>query len=506
VPSPAADVDVLVVGAGPTGLALAAQVHRHGASVRVVDRNREQVHESRALAVQARTLEVLRGTGVTDRLVARGRQSVQLVLHGSGANARVPLFDAGVGDTQYPYILFVSQAETEAALADHLTAEGVAVERGVELVDLERPVGETVAARLAGPDATAASCRARYVVGCDGAHSTVRRLVGIPFRGKAYEQAFVLADLEVDGPVEPAAVHTWFGRRGLLFLFPLGSPATWRLIATRGSPGEERPDPVSLPALQGLVDEVTGGQLRLRAPVWLDDFRLACRQAAAYRDAAVFLAGDAAHVHSPAGGQGMNTGVQDAWNLGWKLALVARGSAPPELLGSYEAERIPVGRAVLRLTDRLFTLATDRRVTAVRTHVLPRLAPLVMRLPGRSRAFRRVAQLSLAYRRSPAVADGVRRGGLLAGDRLPDAPVRVGGRAVRLHGLVAAPGFHVLVTGGAVPPRLGDGPVTVHRLYGAPLPLAAAGPYVVVRPDGYVGQAGERRADAERYLARWCRR
>ena len=503
-PSPAADVDVLVVGAGPTGLALAAQVHRHGASVGVVDRNPEQVHESRALAVQARTLEVLRGTGVTDRLVARGRQGVQLVLHGSGTNARVPLFDAGVGDTEYPYILFVSQAETEAALADHLTAEGVAVERGVELVELDRRTGEVVVARLAGPDG-ATTCRARYVVGCDGAHSTVRRLVGIPFRGKSYEQAFVLADLEVDGPVEPAAVHTWFGRRGLLFLFPLGSPATWRLVATRGSPGEEQPDPVTLPALQGLVDEVTGGRLRLRAPAWLDDFGLACRQAAGYRAGAVFLAGDAAHVHSPAGGQGMNTGVQDAWNLGWKLALVARGSAPPELLGSYEAERIPVGRAVLRLTDRLFTLATDRRVTAVRSHLLPRLAPLVMRLPVRSAAFRRVAQLSVAYRRSPAVADGGRRGGLLAGDRLPDAPVRAGGRAVRLHELVAAPGFHVLVTGGAAPPRLGGAPVTVHRLDGSLWPLMAAGPYVVVRPDGYVGQTGERRADAERYLARWCR-
>jgi 2-polyprenyl-6-methoxyphenol hydroxylase-like FAD-dependent oxidoreductase len=504
VPTPAADVDVLVVGAGPTGLALAAQVHRHGASVRVVDRDPEQVHESRALAVQARTLEVLRGTGVTDRLVARGRQGVRLVLHGSGTSARVPLFDAGVGDTEYPYILFVSQAETEAALADHLAAEGVAVERGVELVGLERPVGEAVVVRLAGPDATA-TCRARYVVGCDGANSTVRRLVGIPFRGKAYQQAFVLADLEVDGPVEPAAVHTWFGRRGLLFLFPLGSPATWRLIATRGSPGEERPDPVSLPALQALVDEVAGGQLRLRAPVWLDDFGLACRQAAAYRDGAVFLAGDAAHVHSPAGGQGMNTGVQDAWNLGWKLALVARGSAPQELLASYEAERIPVGRAVLQLTDRLFALATDRRATAVRAHLLPRLAPLVMRLPVRSAAFRRVAQLSVAYRRSAAVADGGHRGGLLAGDRLPDAPVRVAGRGVRLHELVAAPGFHVLVTGGAPPPRLGGGPVTAHRLDGDSRPLAAAGPYVVVRPDGYVEQVGERRADAERYLARWCR-
>jgi 2-polyprenyl-6-methoxyphenol hydroxylase-like FAD-dependent oxidoreductase len=501
--SPEGDVDVLVVGAGPTGLALAAQAHRHGASVRIVDRDPDQVHESRALAVQARTLEVLRGTGVTDRLVARGNPAVRLVLHGSGTSSRVPLFDAGVGDTEFPYILFVSQAETEAALADHLTSRGVVVERGVELVDLERRGGEVVA-QLAGSGSTS-TCRAAYVVGCDGAHSAVRGLVGIPFRGRAYEQAFVLADLEADGPIEAGALHTWFGPRGLLFLFPLGSPTTWRLVATRGQPGDRRAGPVTLPVLQRLVDEVTRGQLVLRDPVWLDDFGVACRQAAAYGAGSVFLAGDAAHVHSPAGGQGMNTGIQDAWNLGWKLALVARGAAPPALLDSYEAERLPAGREVLRLTDRLYTVATTRRAAAVRTHVLPRLAPLVMRLPVRSAAFRRVAQLTVGYRGSPAVAPTGRRRGLLPGDRLPDAPVRVGGRAVPLHGLVAAPGFHVLVTGGASPPRLPGGPVTVHRLDGAPRRLAAAGRYVVVRPDGYVGQAGDRRVDAEGYLARWCR-
>ncbi|HSK27832.1 MAG TPA: FAD-dependent monooxygenase [Jiangellales bacterium] len=494
-------VDVLVVGAGPTGLALAAQAHRHGASVRIVDRAPDQVHESRALAVQPRTLEVLRGTGVSDRLVARGNDGIRLVLHGARRTARLPLFDAGVDDTAYPFVLFVSQAETESALADHLAVLGVRVERGVELTRLEQH-GDVVRAGLDGRDGRA-DALARFVVGCDGSRSTVRQLAGIPFRGKAYPQAFVLADVEVDGPLEQGAVHTWFTSMGLMFLFPLGSPATWRLITTRGRPEEAPTEPVGLEGLQRSVDQVTGSTLRLRDPVWLSDFRVSCRQAARYRAGRVLLAGDAAHVHSPAGGQGMNTGIQDAWNLGWKLALVARGIAPDSLLDSYESERLPVGRDVLRLTDRLFTVATSPRVAWARTRVVPRVAPLVMRLPVRSAGFRRVGQLSVGYRGSPAVAPPERRRGLGPGDRLPDAPVTVAGMRTRLHDLVGGPGFHVLVLGDSSAPRANRAYVSVHWVARPPRALARADRYVVVRPDGYVGALTARAAGVEQYLTRF---
>ena len=230
----------------------------------------------------------------------------------------------------------------------------------MELVDYAA-AEEHVACTLRHQDGSIEHLRARYLAGCDGPRSSVRRLAGIPFEGGSYPQTFALGDLEVDGNLERGAAHAFVGARGMLF-FPLGRPASWRMIGMRPAvPGaaehEEPPEP-SLADMQTLVDAFTGGELRLRDPVWLTYFRLHHRQAVHYRAGRLFVAGDAAHVHSPAGAQGMNTGIQDAWNLGWKLALVDRGLADEALLDSYEAERWPIGRFVLRFTDRATTIAT----------------------------------------------------------------------------------------------------------------------------------------------------
>src|SRR6266540_1514870 len=254
-------VEVLVVGAGPTGLALAAHLRAFASHVRIVDRQPDRTHESRALAIQPRTLEVLAGLGVTPEL---------LVL---------------------------------APAAEHVTC------------------------RLLPPDGRHETVAARYVVGCDGAHSTVRHLAGIGFEGSAYPQTFLLADLEADG-LEPGAAHTYLTGAGMLFFFPLGTPATWRMLAMR-PPGDQTPADaeVSLAELQAITASYTTDPLRLRDPVWMTRFRLHLRAATRYQTGRVFLAGDAAHVHSPAGAQGMNTGVQDAVNLAWKLALACSGAA-----------------------------------------------------------------------------------------------------------------------------------------------------------------------------------
>jgi len=495
-------VDVLVVGAGPTGLALAAQAHAHCASVRVVDRAPTAAHESRALVVQPRTMEVLSGPGVTATLVRRGRTTVRLVLHAGARAARVPLFDLGLDDCPYPFLLFVSQAETEAVLVAHLAGRGVEIERGVELVGLEQDASE-VRCSLAGVGADA-PVRARYVVGCDGVGSTVRGLVGIPFEGGRYPHRFALADLEVDGELDTGAVHAYLAGRGMLFLFPLGRPASWRLLGILPRSADGPPVPPSMTELQVLADEFTGGAVRLRDPVWLSDFRLRHRLAARYRAGRVFLAGDAAHAHSPAGGQGMNAGIQDAWNLGWKLALVAREEARPELLDSYETERRPVGRALLRFTDRLFSIATSTRlpVRLARLHVAPRVAPLVGRLPAPVRAagFRRVAELDVSYRRSPAVEDRrpPRAPGPRAGDRVPDAPVVGPDGPTTVHRLVGSPGHHVLLVGPSSGwdarrlDALRSAGVAVHLLDGLTGPAvrrlgSATASQYVVRPDGHLG-------------------
>jgi 2-polyprenyl-6-methoxyphenol hydroxylase-like FAD-dependent oxidoreductase len=470
-------------------------------------------------------------------------------MHAGHRTVAVPLFDMGLADTSYPYLLFLSQAETERVLGEYLDRHRAdrhrtAVERGVELVGIDAPAGDDhVTCRLRHRDGRDETIRVRYLVGCDGGHSTVRRLAGIPFEGYAYPQTFLLADLEVDG-LQTGAAHTFLSGAGMLFFFPLGRPATWRMLAMRppGDPGAaggadpaaETTGPVPLGQLQAVADRYAGG-LRLHDPVWTSDFRLHNRGAIRYRAGRVFLAGDAAHVHSPAGAQGMNTGIQDATNLGWKLALVCRGAATPALLDTYEPERVPVGRAARRLSDRAFTVATSRRLLArlARTQVAPRLAPLAAHLgPARAAAFRTISELSISYRRSPASTEGEHRPrrGPKAGDRLPDAPLVLDGRPTTLHGVLSAPGYHVLLCGPARawPPRapvtlaapwkglvgvhrLGpDGePGTLHDATGTALDRLGCDPYravhYLIRPDGHVAYraAGAALAGLHRYLDRW---
>jgi 2-polyprenyl-6-methoxyphenol hydroxylase-like FAD-dependent oxidoreductase len=531
-------LDVLVVGAGPTGLALAAQLRAFGVRFRLVDRLVDRGHESRALAIQPRTLEVLAPFGVTEELVQRGNPAVRVRMHVGHRVVPITLFDIGIADTAYPFLLFLSQAETERVLAEQLDRDGLTVERGVELVNLDPASGldlasEPVTCRLCHNDGRQEVVRARYVVGCDGAHSTVRQRAGIGFTGHAYPQTFLLADLEVDG-LEPDAVHSYLAGTGILFFFPLGEPATWRLLAMRSATAPEGGE-VTLAELQAQVDAWASDRLRLRDPVWMTDFRIHLRSAARYRAGRVFLAGDAAHIHSPAGAQGMNTGIQDAINLGWKLALVTRGAANPALLDTYEAERAPVGQMVLRLTNRLFTLPTTANplIRAARTGLAPRLAPLVLRFTAlRRTGLRTVSQLAIRYRKSPASTDGPRSParGPKAGDRLPDAPVIHNGRSSTLHAALAQPGYHLLLCGltTAWPPERAaaaaarwPGLLTVHRLGTQPVPgtlhdpdgtalhrlglRAASTAHYLVRPDGHIGYraGGTNLAGAHAYLAKW---
>jgi 2-polyprenyl-6-methoxyphenol hydroxylase-like FAD-dependent oxidoreductase len=525
--------DVVVVGAGPTGLTLAAQLQAMGAICRIVDRQPDRAHESRALAVQPRTLEVLRGLGITEKLVARGNDAVWVQLHTGSRGVRVRLFGLGLDDTAYPFLLFVSQAETEQVLDDHLAAGGVQVERQVELVGFHAdPDG--VSCTLRHAHGRTEQVRTRYLAGCDGAASTVRRGAGIPFQGGAYPQTFALADLEVDGDLAADAAHAFLGQTGLLFFFPLGRPASWRLLGMHPTlQGRREPARPSLAELQALSDLFTGGRLRLRDPVWTTWFRLAHRHAAPYQVGRVFLAGDAAHVHSPAGAQGMNTGIQDAWNLGWKLALVARGLATEALLDSYDAERRPVGGFVVRFTDRAFAVATSTNpiLRAARTQLVPRLLPLALRFDrALAYGFRTVSQLGISYRHSAAVQEGhpAPRRGPKAGDRLPDARVARDGQVCWLGEALAAPSFHLLLCG-----RLGDWHagqlaavrgrhrevLAVHHLTREAAPgglhdvdgqaftrLGVEQPaHYLIRPDGHVGYraAGTDLDGLQRHLAHW---
>ena len=348
----------------------------------------------------------------------------------------------------------------------------------------------------------------------------------------------MLADVEAEAEgLEPGAAHVYLSERGMLFFFPLGTPATWRMQAMRPTPEPDtNPDaPVTLAQLQAITDRYTTDRLRLHDPVWTTEFRLHNRGAARYRSGPVFLAGDAAHVHSPAGAQGMNTGIQDAIDLGWKLARTSRGTAVPTLLDTYEPERLPVGRAVLRFTDRAFTIATSRNplLRLIRTRLVPRLAPLALRVtPLRAAAFRTISQLAIHYRHSPASTEGPHapRRGPKAGDRLPDAQVTRDGHRTTLHTELAAPTYHLLACGPAhswPPDSLAAAAerrpqqLTVHRLSPDPLPGALWDPngtalrrlgldhrhaaHYLIRPDGHIGYraAGADLAGLHHYLDQW---
>jgi 2-polyprenyl-6-methoxyphenol hydroxylase-like FAD-dependent oxidoreductase len=487
--------DLLVVGAGPTGLSLALQAYDHGARVRIVERRPDAVRPSRALIVHARTLEVLRPLGVVEALLAKADIAPSVRLHLGSRVVAVDLDGLVLPDTAFAHLTLLRQLDVEAVLSRALADRGVEVQRGVELVKLRVDTAD-------GPRATLRSAAgveeviSGAVAGCDGVASTVRTQSGIGWRGRPYRREVLLADVELDSDLAPGIAHVVAARGGLLFLFALGERAPWRLMATRRAGLEPLPlgppdPPIPAEELQRLVDD-SALRARITDVPWSTVVRLQHRIADRYRHGPVFLAGDAAHVNSPAGGQGMNTGIQDAVNLGWKVAFAWYSSRPDELLDSYEQERRPVARLVGALTDLVFWAesGTDPLASFTRTGLAPLAAPvlpLILRRPALiSQAVRVLSQLRVSYQSSPLSVETTTlpRGQLRPGDRLPDRTVTAGCRQLRMHELLARPGVHLVLHADARTPAamLSSPYVHVHRLTNVP-----GRGVMTVRPDGYVG-------------------
>jgi 2-polyprenyl-6-methoxyphenol hydroxylase-like FAD-dependent oxidoreductase len=484
------DCQVLVVGAGPTGLVLAADLLARGISTRIVDKGGGASLETRAIAVHARALEVLDQLGLADRFVDHG-QMVRWFSFYTDGKRRLSL-ELSRNGTRFPFMLDIPQHQTEALLRARIAELGGVIEQGTEVTGLaDGPVGVTATVRDA--DGLPRQITAGYVAGCDGAHSRVRHELGLQFRGHPYAQDWLLADVQLDWARPENEVHAFFRCAGTpLICFPMLGHR-WRLVVPFA--GERVPGPPDLEEIQHLIDQRAPEPVVASDPTWLASFHCHRRSTGTYRRGHVLLAGDAVHIHTPAGGQGMNTGITDAHNLGWKLALVAAGRAPDQLLDTYGAERQPVAEQVLGLTHTLvrFGTMTHPVKRALRDAIIPAGFALG---PVHGRAIRRWTQVNVAYRDSSLTKTGRGRGRPRPGERVPDIEVLAAEGPSTLF-TVLRRGRHVIVVAGADPAsELANGAL---EPYGDLVEVVTSGPgcsrafrvtgagsVFLVRPDGYL--------------------
>ena len=499
--SPEKPAQVLIVGAGPTGLVLALWLRRLGVQVRIVDKTAEPGTTSRALAVQARTLEFYRQIGLADAVLARGREVSAANMWVAGRHvARAVFGDMGAGISPYAYAFVFPQDEHERLLIDRLNEAGTSVERETEFVGFEER-GDRIVARLMSADGRDSTCEAAFVAGCDGARSRVRETLSIGFAGGTYEHLFYVADVEARGPVINGDIHVALDRTDFLAVFPLKDANRARLVGTvrdeAARSGEELTwQDVSRRVIEWLpidIDRVN----------WFSSYRVHHRVADRFRSGRAFLLGDAAHIHSPVGGQGMNTGIGDAVNLAWKLAAVLHQHADERILDTYEPERIAFARRLVATTDQAFTGVTSSTATAraLRLHVVPFLLPALLTFRAfRRLAFRTVSQTAIAYRGS-WLSEG-RAGEVHGGDRLPWAHVDSPQRGADNFAALASLEWQVHVYGAAAPDIrvfCADRHLALHEFAWQPsmarVGLHRDGLYLV-RPDGYVALAAPEQSAA----------
>jgi 2-polyprenyl-6-methoxyphenol hydroxylase-like FAD-dependent oxidoreductase len=546
---PIPDTPVLIVGAGPTGLTLAIELARRGIPFRLIDRDARRAETSRAIGTQARTIEVFRIMGIPAsalhpavwpralRFAELDRTLARLVLRNqSGASLQLASMD---------------ESDTERVLEERLAQLGGRIEQSSEMTAF-RIDGDQVIATVQTPQGES-RITAHFLIGADGAHSAVRRGAGIGFAGEQYPERFLLVDLDIDWDLAHDEGHVWIGDDGLVAAIPLPGEGRYRVIVPLPPEDAEREyaSEAEIAALaESLLRQRSGIALRrVGDPVWASAFRIQRRQAERYRAGPVFLAGEAAHVHSPVGGQGMNTGIQDAFNLGWKLALAVRRLAAPGLLDTYEAERYPIARGVLQGTHLGTRIALARHpvMRTLREYVVPAVTRLA---PIRRRFLAAISQVGIGYRGSTLAIDAAPAedgrgwlhrgpGGIEAGDRVPDLPLVASatGEQTMLYELIArgwillcmpgrdaspdgsaacerivavaretvgreVQGFLVASASRELPaalPMLLDPTGDVGRIFGA-----GSGLVVLIRPDGYLGFRGhpDQAGELASYLAR----
>ncbi len=503
--------EVLVIGAGPTGLTAAIELKRFGVSCRVIDKSLKGAQYSQALVIQARTLEQLERYGIAKIAVEQGRKIRQSSIYSEGK--KIISFSLDQIPGSYPFVLFYPQNETERLLTDHLHSLGGAVERGVELAGVS-DAGDQVSARLRHQDGRFEDVTAQWLIACDGAHSKVRESLQIPFSGSAVQLHFYLGDLEMEGPDALSDGLCVYLQRGNVVFIGRLTDKLYRVIvalhSAQESGGEDKT--LTLDDFQEPLDRA-GVKLTVKSAAWMTPFRVNDRQAARMRLSRVFLAGDASHIHSPVGGQGMNTGMQDIANLVWKIAAV-RDGADDKILDSYAEERAPVGKALLQRTSLALKGAT------ISNPLVEKLRDAVMSIGSKIPQVQEeligfISETGIQYRGSSIVIDCGGGGALRAGDRMLNPWVtRNGSREPLLKPLEnsrhLAIAFNVSdeallqkqlprvefmsLQGESLPSDEGK---EMHRLFGTGERV------LVIRPDGYIGFRGS--AKDRDYLSKYAR-
>lgn len=486
----AVDTEVLICGAGPTGLVLALRLVHSGVRVRIVDAAAEPGTTSRALVVHARTLEFYRQMGLAEAFLVEGLRFATVNLWVRGRQVgHVAFGELGKGISAYPFMTVCAQDRHERFLIEHLERTGVAVERRTALVEFEQ-AHDRVRARLKLPSGEVETCEAAYLAGCDGAHSRVREILGVGFPGGTYSHVFYVADVDASGPVMNEELHVALDDADFLGIFPLKGGRTGRLIGTVPAEDESARASLRWEDVGRHVAERMG--IEVERVNWFSTYRVHHRVARRFQKGRVFLCGDAAHIHSPVGAQGMNTGIGDGVNLAWKLSNVLQGVAAPGLLDSYEPERIAFAQRLVGTTDRAFVIATSpgRLARFIRVHLVPRVLPRVARFTAVQRfMFRTLSQTALSYRGTALAAGSV--GSVHGGDRLPWVHTSAGdnfavmdGRRWQVHVYgVAEPGLAAACQKLSLPlhvfewrPAMRQVGLTPNALY-------------LVRPDGHVALA-----------------
>jgi 2-polyprenyl-6-methoxyphenol hydroxylase-like FAD-dependent oxidoreductase len=420
--------EVLIIGAGPTGLMMACQLAIHNIPFRIIDKNEDHTTQSRALVVQARSLEIFRQMGISGQALAQGTiaKAIGAFLNGKKI-LRIPVSEIGKGLTEFPFFLMLEQSHTESILVDFLKRHGHEVERKKELVKLNQN-SEHVVSILKDGNGKEETISTKFLIGADGSHSVVREQLNITFGGKTYETSLFVMDCQAEVVLPHDGLYLAFSNTSLGGFFPLTN-GRWRILGSLPKSLEGR-EQISFEDIEKDFAPGLNIKARLYDPQWISVYRSHHRYASTFRKDRCFLAGDAAHIHSPVGAQGMNTGLQDAYNLAWKLAVVIKGNAKDSLLDTYTEERIAIAKSLVRTTDRVFNVITSENsfLKNFKIYIVPALLKLAIPVFKKMKsiqqfAFKTGSEIGIHYRKSSLSLYGsignFPRHAPKPGDRLP---------------------------------------------------------------------------------------